>query len=95
VEDTVDVLAEGGVGVFVFERLGFGLLPVALFVALARNRRGKGGVVKVPSWWREVKPRWFGELIGGVGSIGGSQVGGCTSLGFAFTLFILLREWVL
>jgi hypothetical protein len=95
VEGAVDVLAEGGVGVLMFEGLSFGLLLVASFAALVRDGRRKGGVVKVPSRQQEVKPRWFSKLVGRVGLIGGSQVGGCASSEFALALFMLSREWVL
>jgi len=96
VVDTVGVLTEGSVGVFVFEGLGSCLLLVTLLVMLAsdlRSRRMECVVVEVPGRWWEVEPRGFSELVSRGGSVGGSQVGCCILSSSNFALLISLRGW--
>jgi len=91
----IEVLAEGGVSVLVFE--GLFVWPLLSFLAaLASSLRGgrsEGVVVEVPRWRGEVEPRGFSKLVCRAGLIGGSQVGGCILPPLASALVMLSRGW--
>ena len=93
----VEVLAEGGVSVLVFQGLFVRpLLGASLLAALAsslRGRRSEGVVVEVPSWRGEVEPRGFSKLVCGAGLVGGSQVGSCVFPRLTSAPFMLSRGW--
>ena len=93
----VEVLAEGGVGVFVLKRLLvrplLGASPLVTLASSLRSWRGEGVVVEVPSWRGEVEPRGFCKLVRRAGLIGGSQVGSCTFPRLTSAPFMLLRGW--
>jgi len=93
----VEVLAEGGVGVFVLKGLLVRpLLSASLLATLAsslRSRGSEGVVVEVPSWRGEVEPRGFCKLVCRAGLIGGSQVGSCTLPCLTSASFMPLRGW--
>jgi len=95
----VEVLAEGGVGVFVLEgvsaRLLLGGSLLATLASSLRVRRSEGVVVEVPSWRGEVEPRRFSELVCRAGLVGGSQVGSCVLPCFTSAPFMLSRGWCL
>ena len=93
----VEVLAEGGVGVFVLEgvfaRLLLGGSLLATLASSLRSRRSEGVVVEVPSWRGKVEPGGLSELVCRAGLVGRSQVGSCIFPRLTSAPFMLLRGW--
>jgi hypothetical protein len=95
VVDAVGVIAEGHVGVFVLEGLGFALTASTMLSAGGGRDGGCGGVdVKVPGRRGKLVPGWrVIEQVGGVHLIGRSQVGDWSSSACSSPLFMQSRGW--
>jgi hypothetical protein len=95
VVDTVGVLAEGGMGVFVLKGSGIQLLLAAsslvTLVSGLRSRRKEGVIIEVPHRWGEVEPRGLSKLVSRAGLIGERQVGSCVLLCPTLAPFMLSR----
>ena len=95
VVEAVEVVADSSMGVFVLE--GLVLVFVALSVLVASrqwSRWSKGVVIEVPGRGSKLVPgRRVVEQVGGVGSVGGSQVGSWSFFHHVLPLFMLSRGW--
>jgi hypothetical protein len=95
VVDAVGDVAEGRVGVFVLEGLGFVLTASTMLLVGGGRDGGCGGVVvEVPGRRGELVPGWrVAEQVGGVRLVGRSQVGGWPSSACSSPLFMWSRGW--